>query len=57
MAKRMYTYEIGLGYEGCIFERHTVQAENSTVAYYMGVRMLNPSKGFNQISVKRIKKN
>lgn len=54
-SKRMYTYIVGLGFEGCVFERHEVKAANESEAYYMGVRMLNPDKGYNYITTKRIK--
>ena len=55
--KRMYTYIVGLGFEGCVFERHEVKAANESEAYYMGARMLDPSKGYNYITTKRIYKN
>lgn len=55
-SKRMYTYIIGLGIEGYIFEHHEIKAANESEAYYMGIRMLNPNKGYNYITTKRIKK-
>ena len=52
----MRIYNVGVGYEGCVFETHIIQAKNQVEAYYAGVRLCGTTKGYNYINVKAAKK-
>jgi hypothetical protein len=56
LVKRIYPYKCGVGYEGCVFETHLVYAGNISEAYYAGLKYLHPDKGFNYVTVTRLKK-
>ena len=53
---RLFPYLVGIGIERFVLEKHLIYAKSKSDAYYAGLKYFHPDKGFDYVSVTRIKK-